>query len=237
MSSFENKNAREATYGRLVTLLDPISTEKLSLRRFRVEEVYLDILRFLNKCEHRNKDEMIVGESGKSLLALVNKYGWMNWADEKLEFLVYNHFEKYVSKKIQITPVPAKNIINVNSSFDPDSILDDAADHFLKKLSVASERLDEWINIIFYISGYYRNFNNSKYMGRCGLEEKDSETKLKPYSLGTNLILFHKLEMSKYSIGQCKICDDVFIQKRKTGMYCSNKCRVRGYKNRKLTNT
>ena len=216
-------------------LIEPIEGKKMMLKKFEVSEVYIDIIKFWSKYDHLHRDELVSGESLLSLFDLINKYGWMNWADESIDFRVYNHLEKYVSKKINISPVPAKNIIDPETPFQPDSILDSMANEFLERISMASECIDEWINIIHYIFGRYPEYDYSKYMGMSGIEEEESETKIKPYSLGSSLILFHKLRMSKYSIGQCKVCDDIFIQKRNTGIYCSNRCRVKSYKNRKLT--
>ena len=211
-----------------LTKIEPISCEKLVLKNFFVEEVYLDIIRFLTKYDHLSKSQIIEGESGKHLLNLINKYGWMNWADENITFQIYKHLFKYVKKS---NFGPKRYDIHTEKNIIPDSILDDMTNNFIKNFSQSGEMVDDWIGVMFHIADINHYFDYSKYMGMTGFEEIPGNMTIKPYSLGASLIFFHKLKRPKYSIAECKICDDLFFQKRSTGVYCSNKCRVRNYKN------
>lgn len=210
----------DATYlfKNFVTFIEPISNKKFILKKINTEDVYLDILRFQAKYNHIQRFDIPNGESGNELLNLINKYGYINWAEEIISFNTYNHLEKYIKK--------------INNGYEADSLFDYEARSFLKNFINAKELIDEWINVIYYITDNESDWDYSKYMGMSGFNEK--YLKIQPYSLGASLLFFHKLSMPKYSVAECRICDDLFIQKRNTGKYCSNKCRVKNYKNNKL---
>tara|TARA_B100001057_G_C22786794_1_gene925929 strand:+ start:820 stop:1581 length:762 start_codon:yes stop_codon:yes gene_type:complete len=211
-----------------VTKIEPISCNKLILKNFFVEEIYLDVIRFLTKYDHLSISQIVDGESGKHLLSLINKYGWMNWADESITFQIYKHLEKYVKK---FSVGPERYDINTEKNIVQDSILDKMTNNFINNFTQSGELVNDWVGVMFHIADMHHNFDYSKYMGMTGFEEIPGNMTVKPYSLGASLIFFHKLKIPKYSIAECKICDDLFFQKRSTGIYCSNKCRVKNYKN------
>ena len=208
----------------LFTFFEPISNKEITYKKFDLEEVYLDILRYQTKYDHLEIFDIPNGDSGKDLLSLINKYGWINWAEEKIDFAIYNHLEKYIKK-------------NIDGHIEPDSLLDLETNQFIDGFKDAIELIDEWILLMKFITDQNNtHWDYSKFMGMAGFKEDSKINVIQPYSLGANLIFFHKLNMQKCSISECQICNDIFIQKRSTGIYCSNKCKVKNYKINKLKN-
>ncbi len=212
-----------------IVFLEPLNRNNIELRKFDIESLYTDIIVFCDKYLYLGRDGLIDGDSGEELLALINKYGWMNWANEPMRYDIYTYIHKWAKfygrfqkdSKIKLNESEIINFANVN--------------RFMKQLRVAREIIDNWIDVIILIGDdQYREFTLSKMVGMIAFESNTAyKNTITPYSIGANLIYFHKLMMPKYNFEECKTCSKLYIQKRNTKMFCSNTCRAKYHNEKK----
>ena len=213
-----------------VIFLEPVNRDNIELRNFNIESLYTDITVFCDKYYSEDKDDIkYYRESREDLLTLVNNYGWMSWANEPMRYDIYTNLHKWAKFYIQTqagdkTGLSEDEIINIS-----------VTNRFMKQLSVAREIIDNWLDVIFLIGhNHYREFTLSKMTGMIAFESSSAyKNVITPYSIGANLIYFHKLTMPKYSFGECKTCSKLYIQKRNTKLFCSDTCRAKYHNKRK----
>ncbi len=212
-----------------IVFLEPINNNDIALREFSIESLYEDIVIFSSKNIAYGRKGMIEGESGEELLTLINKYGWMNWANELIRYDIYQYLPRW-TKVNERRQKGKKTTLNEN-----EVIIFASVNRFMSDMLSAREIIDNWIDIICLIGDdQYREFTLSKMVGMTTFESNPAyKNVISPYSIGANLIYFHKLMMPKYDFKECKTCSKLFIQKRNTKMFCSNTCRAKYHNEKK----
>ena len=224
----------ENSYSDDISFLQPNNFNKIELREFNVEDVFIDIYKFVENFDRihslDNKiKKTLVGSKSKDFLKLVDKYGWINWANEPISGETYNYLKKYTDQfGLNFNEKVFEKRIRT------ESLLYGPMYRQLEQLGSSQEHLDLWIDVLSVI----QSFEDQDYQGNMikninlKLNYK-GHFEIQPISLGAKLIYFRKLVMQKYDLENCKFCKQVFI-KKKLGVFCSTSCRSKSHYQKKI---
>lgn len=229
------KLQKSGFYPLMHNFLRPIKMDKIVLKDFYVEDFYVDIMEFIGEHEEIfSKGGMNFlytgfGDANYDFLKLVNKYGWLNWANEKIDLRVYDYLEDFDSKYgLEF------DVLEPGKTYRTEDRLLSPTWNFIQWLIPSQEHLGVWGSLLYDL---YNNTNTSEDLIKMiGLKDDEKgNKKIYPISPGANLMYFYQFKMPNYSVETCHFCEKIYIKKKRR-LFCSNSCRVKSHNNKKLLN-
>ena len=225
------KQQRSGFFPLMHFFLRPIEMDKIVLKEFTVEEFYIDLMEFIevNKkifAKGINYFFEGFGDSNHHFLHLVNKYGWLNWANEKIDIQIYDYLPNY-ERKYGLE----HDLFEHEKYLETETLAYGFTSRFISQLIPSQEHIQVWTSLFYDL--YHNEGTSEDLIQMVGMkEDKNGNKKIHPISPGASLMYFHQLKMPNYYLEKCNFCENKYIKKKRR-LFCSDSCRVKSHNNKK----